>query len=111
MEGSNHHRNASPVLSQYVIGNITVSTTPTEIKVGADILAGRTRIYIINDSSNMMYLADRSTFTPGTTPTFISFSGETITIDLDPNPPDQIPERFWVATDEVTNTIRIAEVI
>lgn len=111
MLGDKHHRNASPTLSRFVIGNITVSTIPAEIKVGTDILAGRTRIYLINDSSNMIYLSDNSTFTPGVTTTFICFSGEVITIDLDPNPPDQLPERFWIASDEVTNTVRIAEVI
>lgn len=110
MLGDTHHRNSSSTFTDTVIGNLSLSTTPAEVKAGASILSGRKRIYIINDSSNLIYLFNSAVFTPGVTPAFVCYSGTIVTIDVEPNPADKLPERFWLATDEVAASVKIMEV-
>ena len=107
--GLNHHRNFRGAIGTFIIGDISLSTTPVEVKVGSTILERRTQMFIINDSSNLVFLSDKPNFVPGVDTSIQVFSGEVITIDVDPNPADGNPERFYVALDEGTNTIRVAE--
>ncbi len=108
--GLNHHRNAQDNFNEYLLGRMTLTSTPAEIKVGATILKGRTKLFIINDSSNIVFVSDDPGFTPGLgEPEFFSFSGEVITISLDPNPPDGVQKTFFAALTEGTTSIRILE--
>lgn len=49
--------------NSWISKDITLSTVPTSLKVGTDILSGRRALYIINDSSDMIFVGTNADLT------------------------------------------------
>jgi len=108
--GHSHHRNMESTVSQTVVGRLDLSTTPVEIKAGTERLFGRTRFFLINDSSYLVYLNENPNFTMDDV-NIIAFSGETIVFDVDPNPnPLSEPFKMYARLEEGTIDVRVLEV-
>jgi hypothetical protein len=106
--GYSHHRASERSVDGLVIAWITVTAAGVEVKAGSEILAGRRKVYVVNDSSKLIYLGDTPGFDPASG-SLICFSGEAIGFELSPNRVGG-PFRLWAKTDEGTTTIRAAEV-
>lgn len=108
-----HHRNASQqFLKNALVKELEVTTTPVEVKVGTDILYGRKRIYVLNDSSNVVYMGGSDDFVVGEDITMTIYSGQVYFFDVNPNPrPDEAFRLFLAIGDGYTSTtVKIWEV-
>lgn len=110
--GHVHHRNSSNSLVETVFGMLNVGKTPVEVKVGATILAGRKEIYIVNDSSNVIFMSQDETFVVGVDAAMAIYSGTVFRIIVQVNPAiGNELQRFYVATDDLEGiVIQIVEV-
>ena len=106
--GYSHHRAAEAALDEALVALLHVDAAGVEVKAGAEIMPGRRKVYVINDSSKLIYLGTAPGFDPAAG-SFICFSGEVLGFALSPNRKDG-PGRLWAKTDEGTATIRAAEV-
>lgn len=107
--GQESHRNAQVTISESVVGNITLTQTPAEVKAGATALKGRIKVFIINDSSELIYLNESPTFTINDANLSV-FSGESFYFDVEPNPESQVPFKMYAIIEEGTNTAKVLEV-
>lgn len=98
-------------IKDVVVGEVALTTTPVECKVGATILDGRSQLVVMNDASNLVYLHDNASFTPGIDQDVITLlSGQEITFDVRPYPLDGVPVRIYAAVNEIPTSIRVMEV-
>ena len=90
-------------LNDFVVANIAISTTETEVKVGATPFERRTGIILVNDSSYFIYAQNYTPFSISTSITI--FSGEAIFIDIDP----ANDTRYYVKMEFGSSEMRIYE--
>lgn len=107
--GNESHRNASSTVSETVVGRLTLNQTPAEVKAGDTRLAGRSKFFLINDSSDLIYLNTDPNFTIADA-NIVAFSGEAIVFDVNSNPEDKDPFVIYAIIEEGTNTCRVLEV-
>lgn len=109
--GFSHHRKSNLLtFGQGRVGRKTIDTNETLLLSGPEPLDGRHTMYIINDSSSLIYLSTQSSFNieDGA---IILFSGEVLSFSFDPNPPiDDPPISIYGKVEENTADIRILEV-
>lgn len=96
--------NKSDTLSTAIQGQVAVSTTAIELKVGGSALTGRQMIHIINDSNNTIYIGyDNTVTTSGTTRGEKLVKDATLTFMLTEN------QSVWAIAASGTNNILVAE--
>lgn len=84
-------------------GHIVLTTTETELMVGASALDARKAIIVENDSSSFIYISDTLPFVLANA--LLLMSGESIIITLDPS----TYKPFYARTEYVTTDVRIYE--
>lgn len=62
-----NNRSSEVLNADYISGQISVTTTQVEVKVGASRLAGRQSIFIFNNSSDTVYFGPNGVTTSGAT--------------------------------------------
>lgn len=88
------------------IGDMTISPTTTEIKVGVSRLANRKQLYVLNDSSSLCYINFTNPIVINDRNYVTLLSGEEVVFTLDPT----VDEAIYIRTEEITTDIRIIEV-
>lgn len=84
--------------------DITLSTSPTNLKVGTNILSGRKALYIINDSSDMIFVGTNADLTVANSQITVQ-SGQELSFDFDKD--NSIP--IYAVLEEGTNFVKIIE--
>ncbi|GEM_PF-4901653 len=107
--GHQHHRNSESIINDFLVGQLNLSTTPVEVKVGTTILAGRKLIYIVNDSSNIIFVNKIPSFSASLESNITIYSGETVILGIESNPVGE-PTRFYARIEEGSNFIKVIEV-
>lgn len=89
-----------------LISRITVNPQGVEVKAGATPLVGRHTVYIINDSSALIFIGFDTIPVVGSITPIVLFSGESIGIRLEAH----TEKRIFAITREYVVPIRIIEV-